>query len=262
MGIEAHHYAMQVSDAAAEAVRGFDIVVIYADFRFLAARPAVALQRSAFMQALMDGLSASGGTFLTPAYSYTISGEYHLESTRTNVSALARFLLGAQDVERSEHPLFSYLGFGPQKDVLQDIAKSAFGDGSLYDRLRTKNACFLHLGRPLHLGNTMIHHVEQVCGASYRIHKVFPTQVYRQGTFVGTDYSAFVRRRDVPGEAFGFDFTRASRTLSASGLVDIRDASGEMPYLASYPLDGARKVFVQLFEHDPTSFITSEFKQY
>ena len=69
----------------------------------------------------------------------------------------------------------------------------------------------LHIGRPVAMGNTVLHHVEQLAGATYRMNKAFKTEVYDGSRHIGTDYNAFLRRQDVPGEDFASDFNRASK---------------------------------------------------
>lgn len=244
------------------AVKGYDFVVLYADFRFLVSRPDVAALRSELMSELVARLSASGQTFLTPSYSYTDAGQFEVMQTRTNVSALAKWLVGQDIATRSEHPIFSYVGFGPGREVLESIGKSAFGAGSVYDRLRSRSAGFLHLGRPMPLGNSMIHHVEHLCGATYRMHKAFKTEVLKNGVSLGTDYSAFVRRRDIDGEDFAFDFSVAAAALKDSITVLERPQQDDHPYLASYSLPKAFSRLVELFEQDAGIFINSKFRQY
>lgn len=255
-------YLDRLACAALDMTARFETVVIYSDFRFLVARPDIAAKRNAFMQGLFDRLEVSDRTFVTPSYTYTSEGDFHTDKTRTNTSALSSWLAKSPLTTRSEHPMFSYVGFGPNVDVLRNVGKSAFGEASLYDRLKANAAGFLHLGRPIGLGNTMVHHVEHMCGATYRVHKTFPTKVFRHNEYVGSDYTSFLRRRDVEGETFTFNFERATDALMAAEIVEMREAVDDMPYLAGYALDPARRVMVDMFHADPTSFVSSNFQQY
>ena len=84
---------------------------------------------------------------------------------------------------RSEHPIFSYAAYGPNKNIVKNIGKSAFGHDSVHQRLLFKNCCFfLHIGRSL-LDNTMVHHVEQNLKANYRLIK-FLKQKYIKTKFM------------------------------------------------------------------------------
>lgn len=240
----------------------FDVVTVYTDFRFLIARPDLAARRNDFMAGLVERLAASGKTFCTPSYSYTADGKFLVETTPTNTSALSSWLVRSGKAERSEHPLFSYVGFGPKTYLLRSVGKSAFGEGSHYDRLRRVNSGFLHLGRPVELGNTMVHHVEHCCGATYRFHKSFKTRVFRGNAFIGTDYSAFVRRRDVETETFAFRFDLAAAEILAASWTARIGPALEIPYLVAYPLRESRSLMVNLFTQSPTAFVSSDFQQY
>ena len=69
--------------------------------------------------------------------------------------------------------------------------------------------CFLHLGRPILSGNTIAHYIEQSCGAIYRYHKIFDTQVFNGERFVGTGYGAFLCLRRCIGVDYGVDFFKS-----------------------------------------------------
>ena len=89
--------------------------------------------------------------------------------------------------------MFSCIGIGNNKSILNNIGKSAFGKNSIFDKLNDENSCLLHLGRPLELGNTVIHYVEQLVGSTYRVNKRFYTKVYNRNKYIGNDYTAYVR---------------------------------------------------------------------
>lgn len=255
-------YLDTLASEALALVEPFDVVTVYTDFRFLIARPDLAARRDEFMAGLVERLTASGKTFCTPSYSYTAEGEFHVQTTPTNTSALSSWLVRSKKAERSEHPLFSYVGFGPKTDLLHSVGKSAFGEGSHYDRLRHVNSGFLHLGRPVELGNTMVHHIEHSCGATYRFHKAFRTRVYRGNSLIGTDYTAFVRRRDVDNETFAFRFDLTAVEILKAHWTTRVAPTGEIPYLAAYPLREARSLMVNMFTNSPTTFVSSDFQQY
>jgi aminoglycoside N3'-acetyltransferase len=255
-------YLDRLVDAIGAVVEPYDTLVFYSDFRFLISRPEIALQRDAFQRGLVERLIATGKTFLTPAYSYTTEGDFNIETTPTRVSAIARWLVGNPVAARSEHPLFSYVAFGAGRDIVRNIGKSAFGAESVYDRLGGRKAGFLHLGRPVVLGNSIIHHVEQACGATYRINKAFRTRVFRNRDLIGTDYSAFLRRRDVDGNDFAFDFTLGAEELDKRGLVRLGKTAPDDAYLAVYSFDAARQALVELFHRNPSAFIRSPYIQY
>jgi aminoglycoside N3'-acetyltransferase len=223
--------------------------------------PEVAADRATFFTALFDALVRSGKTFVTPGFSYTDTGTFDTQTTTTKVSAFSKWLVGRDQVSRSEHPLFSFLSLGPERGLVEGVGKSAFGAESVHARLYGRNAVFVHLGRPVAMGNTMLHHVEQLCGATYRIHKAFKTDVVRGSQRIGTDYTAFVRRRDVPGELFYFRFDLGARALEEAGLITLWERSDPV-YIASYPYDATRDVLIRLFYANQTAFVQSTFMQY
>ena len=165
-------------------------------------------------------------------------------------------------MKRSEHPLFSYAALGKKADFLVNISKSAFGYGSVFDRLKDSDAVFLHVGRPISMGNTVLHHIEQYCGATYRINKAFQTKVYRGDTYIGTDYTAFLRRQDVEGETFGFDFTKAARAMLDAQLIKKTGDIDSFSTVPSYSYDDTLSFLYDLFYKAQNIFIGSDFIQY
>lgn len=233
-----------------------DVVYIYTDFRALGARVAEFDSRDAFCAAIVRPLLDRGKTVLTTTFTYTSEGRFDVEKTPTRLGAINKWFLKAPGARRSEHPMFSYVAIGPQaSEVVENVGKSAFGHDSVFDRLYGRNASFLYVGRPVRMGNTIIHHVEQACGATYRINKAFKTEVYRGGQFVGTDYSAFLRRRDVAGHTFEFSFDEAARQLFDAGLVRQVGDDRELTNISAHGFDAAAALLKRLFYSNPNVFI-------
>ena len=242
-------------------IQNYNYIMLYTDFRFLANYPEVVEKKNVVLSEIFSLLKKTNKTFFTPSYSYTNCGRFDIESTPTNVSALSKWLVGNKDTKRSAHPIFSYIGLGKDTDLLDKIGKSAFGYNSLYCRLRNKNAGFLHLGREVYLGNTIIHHVEHMAGATYRFHKHFKTGVFDNGKYVDTNYSAFVRRRDVRGHDFSFNFKSCAKTLFDNKLITETNGVLDTPYLASYSLDKSLDMMFCMFEKNPSIFLNKKFEQ-
>ena len=142
------------------------------------------------------------------------------------------------------------------------IGKSAFGFDSVFMRLLGQRAAFLHIGRPVWMGNTALHYVEQMGGATYRIHKAFKTEVFRGETYVGTNYSAFLRRLDVERETFTFTFRKATEQLYSRGLVHQVGSDAALTNVSLLWYDDTIAALQQMFHSDPTIFIDSNFIQY
>ena len=254
-------FSRLIGDAyASVGILDADIVYIYTDFRAFGVHLNEFSSRDAFCRAVVDPLRDLGKTVITTTFSYTSEGQFDTETTPTRLGVINKWILKADGVRRSEHPVFSYAAVGPQaSELVSNIGKSAFGEDSVFDRLYGRNAAFLYVGRPVSMGNTIIHHVEQVCGATYRVNKAFSTKVYRGPDYVGTDYTAFVRRRDVPGRNFAFQFGRAARELFSAGLVKEVGNSEKFTNISAHGYDAAAAELKKLFYADPSIFISRPF---
>lgn len=246
-----------IADAyASVGIFAADIVYLYTDFRTLGAHSAEFSSRDAFCAAFVQPLLDRGKTVLTTTFTYTTEGRFDVDKTPTRLGAINKWFLKTPGVLRSEHPIFSYAAIGPQAaSLVETIGKSAFGHDSVFDRLYGRNASFLYVGRPVWMGNTIIHHVEQGCGATYRINKAFKTEVYRGDRYIGTDYSAFLRRRDVPGHTFAFRFEDAARQMFDAGLVRQVGDDKELTNISAHGYDAAAALLKRLFYANPNAFI-------
>ncbi|MBL4766396.1 MAG: AAC(3) family N-acetyltransferase [Rhodobacteraceae bacterium] len=216
--------------------------------------------RDDFCAAIIDPLLNEGKTVLIPTFTYTSNGRFDPETTPTKLGVINKWMLKAPGVRRSEHPIFSYAALGPQAEALvTNIGLSAFGHDSVFDRLNDKNASFLYVGRPVWMGNTMIHHIEQICGATYRVNKAFKTEVYRGDRYIGTNYSAFVRRRDVPEHDFEFCFRRAAQRMFDQNLVRQVGNEVELTNISAHGYDEVAELLKSMFSEDPCVFIQRPF---
>jgi len=240
-----------------------DIIYLYTDFRHFGGYLDQFQTRSDFCQAFVDSLINSGKTVVVTTFTYTTEGEFHVETTPTALGAMNKWVLSQQHRERSEHPIFSFAALGPRaKQLVKGIGKSAFGYDSVYDRLRNQKASFLHVGRPVSLGNTVLHHIEQICGATYRLNKGFRTKVFESGAYFGTDYTAFLRRRDVEGHAFKFTFQAAAERLRQEGLIRHVGSDDELSNISCYCYDETVRLLSQLFHERQDIFLDTPFMQY
>ena len=249
---------------AYEAVGAYEpeIIYLYSDFRTLGRHLEEFPDRAAYCDALLSPLLKRGKTLVMTTFTYTTEGRFDVLSTPTKLGVLNKWILAQPDVCRSEHPLFSYAAVGPKSGIVLNIGKSAFGHDSIFTRLERQRAAFLHVGRPVWMGNTALHHVEHVGGATYRVHKAFRTEVFRGNIFVGSGYSAFLRRMDVAGETFAFTFRKASDQLFARGLVRQVGNEEDLTNVSLLWYDDTLAALHQMLGADPTIFINSSFIQY
>ena len=239
-----------------------DIVYLYTDFRYFGRYLSEFESRDGFCGAFALPFLEREKTVVLTTFTYTTEGRFDVLKTPTTTGAMNKWILTQPGASRSEHPLFSYAALGPQARLMENVGKSAFGRDSINDRLRGRRAAFLHIGRPVALGNSAIHYIEQACGATYRVHKAFHTAVYRGDNYIGTDYTAFVRRRDVPNETFAFDFSRAAPILFERGLISQVGSPEQLSNVSFYWFDDALECLADSFYKDPRLFIGSDFLQY
>ena len=239
-----------------------DILYIYTDFRHFGESAEGYKNRGEFCNAIVAPLLDSGKTIVLTTFTYTTEGRFDVLGSLTKLGAMNKWILEQADFRRSEHPLFSYAALGPQSGLVEGIGKSAFGYDSIFERLQGKRAAFLHIGRPVSFGNTALHYVEHICGATYRTHKAFHTKVFRGGEDVGTDYSAFLRRRDVLGESFEFDFSKAAAMLYNKNLINQVGSDQDLSNISFYWYDQTIDYLLDLFYQDQRLFIKSDFIGY
>lgn len=237
------------------------ILYLYTDLRTFGSY-ADSFDHNFFCRAIVAPFLDRHQTIILPTFSYTTEGVFDVLSTPTKIGAMNKWIMTQPGFRRSEHPLFSHAAIGEHSDLVENTSKSAFGKGSLFDRLRGKKAAFLHIGRPVAIGNTVIHYVEQMCGATYRINKAFPTKVYRGKQYIGTDYTAFLRRRDIAGEDFVTEFSRATKMLYDAQLIQNVGSDKDFTNVSFYWHDQAVDFLTDLFYKDQTIFIGTNFIGY
>ena len=130
---------------------------------------------------------------IIPSYTYTDKGNFYIDKTKSNLGSLTKWAFDSQIFNRTSHPMFSVLISDKIDSNLLKIGKSAFGKKSIFDNLLKYNSALVHIGRPVENGNTVIHYIEQMCGAYYRHNKTFSTKVFNKNKYIGTNYSVYVR---------------------------------------------------------------------
>ncbi len=240
----------------------FDYFYIYSDFRGFASEMGKNLAKNEFCSAVIKPLIEKNKTVIIPTYTYTVKGVFDVLETPTCLGALNSWILQQPNVCRSEHPLFSFASLGPSASLVENCGKSAFGENSVHQRLVGKKACVLHVGIPIYLANTLIHHVEQSCGATYRINKCFKTKVSKNRKYLGTDYNAFLRRRDVPKHDFHFDLKRASEKLYKTKIPKEIGDPKKLSNITLCDYDKLRSFFIESFLDDNSIFLSKKFVQY
>lgn len=240
-------------------VQEFEYIMVYSDFRALGRMRNPDQCKSAFLEDILESFLELGLTAIVPTYSYTSSGIFDPSINKSNVSALSSFISNHPIASRSEHPIFSYSALGPNQNIVFDIGKEAFGKDSIYARLLSEQSCFLHLGRPVEFGNTMLHFVEKEHEVPYRFEKKFPTQVYRGKRFIGNDYSAFVRKLDNPANDYHFSFKVAAQDLYSHQLIREHDLGGEYSKISIISSTETYRILVNGLYQNPNYFLEKDY---
>jgi hypothetical protein len=86
--------------------------------------------------------------------------------------------------------------------------------------------------------------------------------VFESGAYAGTDYTAFLRRRDVEGHSFKATFQDASERLRQEGLIRQVGSDDELSNISCYCYDQAVRLLSQLFHEKQDIFLYKPFMQY
>ncbi len=209
----------------------FDYIYIYSDFRYLLSQN---LNNKNFVSQFLNIFLQRKKTLILPSFSYS-KKKFDIKKTKSSVGFLSNYILKKKNSLRSKHPLFSYIAIGPKKNILKNIGKSAFGENSVHAKLLFNNCCFLHIGRDLRYGNTLVHHVEQNLNASYRFDKKFSTKVFYNNKYLEKDFKAYVRKNY--SKKTDFNFNKVLKTKEMKNLIIYLNKEKNFKSLFFYPYD-------------------------
>lgn len=231
----------------------YKYVYIYSDLRyFLLFHKKNPLK---FINSFLDFFIKRGITLIIPTFSYTKEGNFYLEKTPAKLGFLPNYILKfKKERSRSSHPLFSYASLGKNKNIVNKIGKSAFGKNSIHSRLYKNDCCYLYMGRPMILGNTMVHHIEHIFRASYRYNKIFSTKVYSLNNYIGKNYSAYVRK-DIKNQDFFVNFKKVYKKIKNSSFIFNYGDPKKFSNITIHPYDIFYEKLKQLYTEDKNIFI-------
>lgn len=149
------------------------------------------------------------GTVLIPTFNWDFcKGEtFDIRKTVSRTGALGNAALKRADFKRSKHPLYSFMVWGKDRELLTEMdPKDAFGADSVFGYLHRNKAKALVIGLPTLSGLTFIHYVEQMVGVPYRYSKDFTAgYIDSNGSESQKTYSMYVRDLDMdPRHIEGF----------------------------------------------------------
>jgi aminoglycoside 3-N-acetyltransferase len=115
------------------------------------------------------------GTIIMPTFSYSfLKGEtYDVKNSPSTAGILTEFFRKQKGVVRTQNPDLSFAVWGNNKRYFTEhLGKSSFGKGSVFDRFNKKGGKIILFG-PFFGGKaTFMHHIEEMCGVSYRYKKI------------------------------------------------------------------------------------------
>ncbi len=121
------------------------------------------------------------GNIIVPTATLNIANSnkiYDQKKTKSYLMGVfSEYIRKQRNSYRSDHPLWSFSGIGKNvKKILDNISFSAYGEGSVFQKLLKKKTYFISLGEP-HTSIGMIHYVEHLIGVPYRYNKEFIIKV-------------------------------------------------------------------------------------
>jgi len=138
------------------------------------------------------------GTLIVPTFNYDFCRgvPYDDRHTPSQVGVFTEYVRTHADAVRTFHPIYSCAVIGPAAAQLcESPSRSAFGKGSLFDRLRTLRCklVFFNVGFD---ACTYVHYIEQQANVDYRFLKYFTGTISRSGETWLDTFDFFVRRDD------------------------------------------------------------------
>jgi aminoglycoside 3-N-acetyltransferase len=160
------------------------------------------------------------GTLIVPTYSYSIGkGEvFDVAETPSRIGEFSEVFRRYPGVTRSRDPMLSSAGIGPRvQDLLGNISRSCFGDGSTFHRLREADARICTFGISLYWA-TFRHHIEEMAAVPFRFHKQFRGRIRENGHESEETWTYFAAPRLSCCEPNGLPLERLVRT---AGLLKV-----------------------------------------
>ena len=176
-----------------------DIVYVVSDILqlSLASREAgVRFDINRFLDSILSKVGEEG-TVLIPTFHWGFcKGEtFDIKKTVSKTGALGNAALKRADFKRTKHPIYSFMVWGKEKELLTQIDnKEAFGEDSIFGYLHRNKAKGFVIGLPILSGLTFVHYVEQCVGVPYRYSKNFTAgYIDENGVESVKTYSMYVR---------------------------------------------------------------------
>ncbi|MCR4787013.1 MAG: AAC(3) family N-acetyltransferase [Lachnospiraceae bacterium] len=184
--------------------------------------------------------------------------EFDIKKTPSKVGALGNKALKRDDFARTKNPLYSWLVWGRDKDVLCAMDnKCAFGKDTPFDFLYLNNAKQLTIGNTVADACTQMHHAEAICHVPYRYEKEFTGRYTDENGNTDTrTYSMYVRPLNLSVKNTNTDEGERRRTLLDKGLMTEYSYEGALG-VSSILLHEITDFFCDDIENNEGKFIVS-----
>jgi aminoglycoside 3-N-acetyltransferase len=138
-----------------------------------------------FINILKEHLNDKGA-LLVPAFTYIFPKEKKIDLSEPNseMGVLSNYVINMVDSYRSNHPIFSFSGFGAKaKYLLQpdSLELNPFNEESTFNRFTSDNGIILIMGAPLRVA-TYIIYCEFMSKVEYRYLKYFEGNIIQAKT--------------------------------------------------------------------------------
>jgi aminoglycoside 3-N-acetyltransferase len=173
-----------------------DIVMIHGDAGVAAQYLEISANRKVdFLIEQIKDYFSEGGTILVPAFSYsfTKNEDFDPRNTKSTVGLFSESFRTSNNVDRTNHPIFSISTWGKLKDDFQNgTILDCFGPNTFFEKLFERDVKLITLGCDFS-SLTFVHYVEQKNQVSYRYLKSFSGCVIDSGQKVNVTTEYYVR---------------------------------------------------------------------
>ena len=245
-----------ISDRFAELNR--DLIFIHSDIRygFAVERPEP-FDRLKFLSSHFEAINgvthAADLWFPTFNYGYTNSRKFDQRDDRSQMGHLSEHVRCHASSWRTYVPVFSICGTGKAPDLNRNPTIDAFGTGSIFHQIVTRDGLIFNYGCDL-TSLTFLHYSESIAGIPYRYQKEFPGRLI---DFEGTESDVVVRFHVRPlDREMTYDWPRLQADLLEEGMLEsVGDDDRSFQILrASF----VNAYWQERLDSDPLFFLTKE----
>ena len=150
----------------------------------------------------MQNMVSENGTLMFPVFTWSFckGTPYDAKTTQGEVGALGNWILNNRpDFKRTKHPLYSFMVWGKDADVLVNMEnRTAWGKDSPFAYLHEHGGKNLIINVSLSGSFTFLHYVEESIHVPHRYYKDFHGRYLdAQGNAKDRTYTMFVRDLDI-----------------------------------------------------------------